>query len=194
MDNLLEYKGYQAKIEIDHEDKIFVGSVLGVKDSLNFHGSTIDELQKQFENCIDDYLEMCKSFKKAPETAKNKAPVKRKRLTIRNSDGSVSQPLDLDWSAALHKLASFEDKEEKGQLEYFPCTVGDVVYKLWSSGKPKKSLASFVVAEIFNEGPGWKFRIVSSRGNSRIYDINDFGKKIFADKSEAEFYLYQANN
>lgn len=31
------------------------------------------------------------------------------RLTIRNSDGSVSQPLNLRWSEALEKLAAYED-------------------------------------------------------------------------------------
>ena len=32
-----------------------------------------------------------------------------KRLTIRNSDGSVSQPKDLNWAKALERLASYED-------------------------------------------------------------------------------------
>lgn len=31
------------------------------------------------------------------------------RLTIRNSDGSVSQPLNLNWAAALERLADYED-------------------------------------------------------------------------------------
>lgn len=31
------------------------------------------------------------------------------RLTIRNSDGTVSQPMNLNWSAALEKLAAYED-------------------------------------------------------------------------------------
>lgn len=31
------------------------------------------------------------------------------RLTIRNSDGSVSQPLNLNWAAALERLAACED-------------------------------------------------------------------------------------
>lgn len=32
-----------------------------------------------------------------------------KRMTIRNSDGSVSQPTDLKWAEALEKLADYED-------------------------------------------------------------------------------------
>ncbi len=31
------------------------------------------------------------------------------RLTIRNSDGSVSQPTGLNWAAALERLAAYED-------------------------------------------------------------------------------------
>ena len=31
------------------------------------------------------------------------------RMTIRNSDGSVSQPTDLKWAEALYRLASYED-------------------------------------------------------------------------------------
>lgn len=31
------------------------------------------------------------------------------RLTIRNSDGSVSQPLNLNWAAALERLSAYED-------------------------------------------------------------------------------------
>lgn len=31
------------------------------------------------------------------------------RMTIRNSDGSVSQPTDLKWAEALERLAAYED-------------------------------------------------------------------------------------
>lgn len=40
-----------------------------------------------------------------------------KRLTMqRNGDGSVSQPTNLDWCAALDKLTAYEDAEEDGRL------------------------------------------------------------------------------
>lgn len=51
-----------------------------------------------------------------------------KRLTIRNSDGSVSQPTDLKWAEALEKLAEYEDAEENGTLIKLPYKVGDKVY------------------------------------------------------------------
>lgn len=67
MKNLLEYNGYHAKIEMSVEDDIFVGSVLGINDSLNFYGNTINELKEAFETCIDDYIQMCEHFGKKPE-------------------------------------------------------------------------------------------------------------------------------
>ena len=67
MKNLLEYNGYHAKIEMSVEDEIFVGSVLGINDSLNFYGNTINELKDAFEVCIDDYIEMCEHYGKKPE-------------------------------------------------------------------------------------------------------------------------------
>ena len=67
MNSLLEYKGYHAKIEYDSEDDIFVGEVIGINDSLNFHGSSLTELKKSFADSIENYLELCRSIGKAPE-------------------------------------------------------------------------------------------------------------------------------
>jgi len=67
MNTLLEYKGYHASIEYDADDNILVGEVLGIDDSLNFHGSSIDELTETFHNCIDNYLDLCAEIGKNPE-------------------------------------------------------------------------------------------------------------------------------
>lgn len=67
MKNLLEYKGYHAKVELDTEDGVFVASVIGIADSINFHGKTYEELKEAFEVSIDDYLEMCKFFGREPD-------------------------------------------------------------------------------------------------------------------------------
>ena len=65
--SLMEYKGYHAKIEYDQEDKIFVGHVIGINDSVNFHGRSVDELNVEFENAISNYLDYCKQAGKEPE-------------------------------------------------------------------------------------------------------------------------------
>ena len=38
---MLTYKGYRASIAYDKDDKIFIGEVFGVSDSLNFHGKSV---------------------------------------------------------------------------------------------------------------------------------------------------------
>ena len=63
----MEYKGYHAQIEYDNEDQIFIGSVIGINDSLNFHGLSVAELRKNFERSIENYLEICASLGKNPE-------------------------------------------------------------------------------------------------------------------------------
>ena len=67
MENMLEYKGYHAKVEFDVEDMLFVGSVFGIRDSLNFHGTTTQELIESFHQSIDNYLDMCKEFGRSPD-------------------------------------------------------------------------------------------------------------------------------
>ncbi|MDO5448767.1 MAG: type II toxin-antitoxin system HicB family antitoxin [Clostridia bacterium] len=67
MSNLLEYNGYHAQIEVDVEDHIFVGTVIGIQDSLSFHGRTLDELEEMFKQSIDNYLEVCKKMNKEPD-------------------------------------------------------------------------------------------------------------------------------
>lgn len=59
MSDLLEYKGYHGTVEYSAEDNILFGSVFGIKDSISYHGSTIDEIQLSFKQSIDDYLSLC---------------------------------------------------------------------------------------------------------------------------------------
>ena len=65
--SLMECKGYHAKIEYDQEDNIFVGHVLGINDSIIFHGYSVDELTKEFSNAIDNYIDYCAKSGKVPE-------------------------------------------------------------------------------------------------------------------------------
>lgn len=67
MNSMLEYKGYHAIIEYDADDNIFVGEVFGITDSLNFHGSSVDELTQMFHQSIDNYLALCEKINKAPD-------------------------------------------------------------------------------------------------------------------------------
>lgn len=57
MSEMIEYKGYHAQIKYDSDDEIFVGKVDGIVDSLNFHGTSVTELEEMFHQSIDNYLE-----------------------------------------------------------------------------------------------------------------------------------------
>ena len=65
--SVMKYKDYIAAISYDADDRIFVGEVIGTADSLNFHGSTPDELETSFKNCIENYLEFCAKVGKKPQ-------------------------------------------------------------------------------------------------------------------------------
>ena len=67
MGSMMEYKGYHATIKFDAEDMLFIGKVFGIADSLNFHGTSVDELKKMFHQSIDNYLDICAKFGKKPD-------------------------------------------------------------------------------------------------------------------------------
>ena len=55
----LEYKGYKGSVEYSKEDNCLVGKVQGMSKALIlYEGQTLDELRKDFEAGIDDYLRM----------------------------------------------------------------------------------------------------------------------------------------
>lgn len=65
--DMMKYKGYRATISYDEDDRIFVGEVFGISDSLNFHGRSIDELEESFHDSVDNYLEICEKIGKKPQ-------------------------------------------------------------------------------------------------------------------------------
>jgi predicted HicB family RNase H-like nuclease len=63
----MSYKGYLARIEFDARDRVFVGRVLGVKDIIGFHGSSVDEIEREFRTAIDHYLAVCTKRGEKPD-------------------------------------------------------------------------------------------------------------------------------
>jgi len=119
-----------------------------------------------------------------------------KRLTIRNPDGSVSQPTDLNWAAALEKLAAYEDTglepeelknlkngtipdhwaklftaECECRLLVLPCKVGDIVYITGSKYRAGR----------------WETWV--NTGKFRLSDLEKLGKTVFLTREEAEAAL-----
>ena len=64
---LLKYKGYTGSVDYSEEDNCLYGKVLGMsKDMITYEGQDINELRRDFEGAIDDYLALCKATGKAP--------------------------------------------------------------------------------------------------------------------------------
>lgn len=67
MKNLMEYKGYFAKIEFSADDEIFFGTIEGINDAISFEGASIEELKTAFGSAVEDYLDMCRRYGKEPQ-------------------------------------------------------------------------------------------------------------------------------
>jgi predicted HicB family RNase H-like nuclease len=67
MSNLIEYKGYSGTVEYSDTDTILHGKVLGIRSLLSYEGNSVDELRRDFEDVINDYLETCTEEGTAPE-------------------------------------------------------------------------------------------------------------------------------
>lgn len=63
----MKYKGYTALIEIDETAGILFGKVLDIKDTITFKGNTVAELEQEFHNSVDDYLEWCSELGEEPD-------------------------------------------------------------------------------------------------------------------------------
>ena len=60
--NNLEYKGYYGSIEYGTDKRLY-GSVLGMtKDSISYEGDTFEELEKDFKDAIESYMDGCREL------------------------------------------------------------------------------------------------------------------------------------
>ncbi len=55
--NILEYRGYRAKIEFDAEDELFVGTIMDIEDIITFHATSVQDLNSRFRRCVNHQLE-----------------------------------------------------------------------------------------------------------------------------------------
>ena len=69
MNNTIEYKGYTGSVEFSEEDNLFFGSIIGIKSLVLYDEKDIDELTKDFQGAVDDYLSLCKEIGIEPEKA-----------------------------------------------------------------------------------------------------------------------------
>lgn len=56
---MMDYKGYIGDVKYDSDAHIFHGDVINTRDVITFQGKSVDELEKAFQDSIDDYLIWC---------------------------------------------------------------------------------------------------------------------------------------
>ena len=67
MSDLLAYKNYNGTVEYSKEDDCLFGKVVGIKSLLSYEGNSVKELEEDFRNVIDEYLEECEEMGIQPE-------------------------------------------------------------------------------------------------------------------------------
>ena len=59
MNSTMQYKGYSAIVRYSAEDECLVGHIAGINDIVGFHGDSVEEVRKAFEESVDFYLDSC---------------------------------------------------------------------------------------------------------------------------------------
>ncbi len=65
---MLEYKSYSSNPIYEPEDKIYYGKIEGIKDLVDYHAESLDNIEEAFKKCVDEYIAFCKEIEKTPDT------------------------------------------------------------------------------------------------------------------------------
>ncbi|MCR9935643.1 hypothetical protein NB618_04200 [Vibrio antiquarius] len=71
----LKYKGFKGTVE-QLDDGTLSGRVLSLKDHFTYQAGCIDELEREFKNCVDRFFEHCAILGVEPEPIGRKEPSK----------------------------------------------------------------------------------------------------------------------
>ena len=64
---MLRYKEHTGHAEFDDKAGLFHGEVLDLRDVITFQGTSVEELEKEFRDSVDDYLEFCEERGEEPD-------------------------------------------------------------------------------------------------------------------------------
>lgn len=57
---VLKYKNFIGSVEYSETDKILFGKVQGIRGLISYEGQNVDDLEQDFQDGIENYLEVCK--------------------------------------------------------------------------------------------------------------------------------------
>ena len=64
---ILRYKDFEGSAELDLQSSVCRGRILFIDDLVTYESKTINNLQKQFENAVEDYIDTCAQVQKEPQ-------------------------------------------------------------------------------------------------------------------------------
>ena len=99
---MMSYKGYQAVLKYDDEAEIFHGEVVGTRDVIFFEGTSVEDLNREFQSSIDDYLDLC--AERGHEPDKPFTSSKEAREFFQTHNDSESDLREPDWEEHLKTL------------------------------------------------------------------------------------------
>ncbi len=99
MNGVLTYKNYHGSVNYSVEDDCLYGQIIGINDMILFEGKSIDELRRDFESSVDEYLDLCARLGKEPQK-------------------EYKGNLNIRISPELHKRAALEAAREKQSLNW----------------------------------------------------------------------------
>ncbi len=64
--SMIEYKGYLGTVEYSQKDQCLYGKIAYIRDLVNYEAQDAKQLEKEFMQAVDDYLEDCAASGKEP--------------------------------------------------------------------------------------------------------------------------------
>lgn len=65
MNELMEHKGFKARVQYSADDEVFFGRLIGIDDIVTFEGKTVRELQRAMKDAVEFHIEVCEKSGKA---------------------------------------------------------------------------------------------------------------------------------
>lgn len=119
--NNLHYKGFLGSMDINVEDGVIFGKLLYINDLVTFESESVSEIQKSFEDAVDDYIEFCKECGKEPEKTFNGvfnvrvSPERHKKAVYKATELGITLNQFVDMAIA-EKLSDNINSREHAEI------------------------------------------------------------------------------
>lgn len=114
MNNVLEYKGYHTKLEVDIESHSVRGKIEGINDFVDFETDDLAKVEEEFHSAVDDYLNFCVEVGKTPEKEYKGVFNVRIAPELHKAISQVAYKKGISLNAAVEEaISSFTSKENQ---------------------------------------------------------------------------------